>query len=160
MKKDYPQPVQSQKIPFWRRRWFWGGILGIILGIIIAFIVSLNSSSHTLLLFFFNASDTNFFLIIAEGFLICLITIIRLLSFGKLFTLPATITKSEITILDTVPKTIAISVYVIYYLLLLFLIYKTFRYKKVKIKYPILFISIFLPSFLAGVILTILRAAF
>ena len=159
MKNNYPQPAEPQKIPFWRRRWFWGMILGIVLGITITLLLSLNKSPRALLLIFFNASNTNFFLIIAEGFLACLITILRLLSFGKLFTIPA-ITKSEITIIDTVPKIIAISVYAIYYLLLYSLIYKTFRHKKVEIKYPILFISIFLPSFLAGMILTILRAAF
>ncbi|MEK9165684.1 MAG: hypothetical protein AAB525_02400 [Patescibacteria group bacterium] len=129
MKKDYPQPAQSQKIPFWRRRWFWRAVLGMIsLGIIV-------------FLFYFFAGE-NRFILLPSGFLVAIEIII--------FSLIPALIKIENNIFPDfwkVSKTLFNALYVtiyclLYYGILIFLLSKTCQHPKIKFKYLIITILI------------------
>jgi len=150
MKTNYPQPAEQPKIPFWRRRWFWG----IPILITILFIIKFPLILHCPLYTFWNKLIIHFSNL-ALGFLLCVLIIPYLFFADK--------TKSILYFLNIISMKIhnifgseraVFVIYIIfialYYFLLLFLIYKIFKNKKVKIKYPILFIIILLLSFVMG----------
>jgi len=125
MKKDYPQPAQSLKIPFWRRRWFWGAVIGVMFICIIIF------------LYYFFARE-NRFILLPSGFLITIKIIV--------FSLIPALIKIEDNIFPDfwrINKTPFNAIYIItycllYYGTLIFLLLKTCQRPKIKFKYLII----------------------
>jgi hypothetical protein len=125
MAKNYQQSTQSQKIPFWRRRWFWGVVVGGI------YILSIKQIANIEPIASFSVSNIIAF---SKGFFYGLPTGIALV-FTLIFRFPFYSTITSNTIIYNIFITI-------YYLILVCLLYKTFWKKKVSIRYPVIFLLI------------------
>jgi len=115
MKKSYPQSAtQSQKIPFWRRRWFWGVVVSA-------------TSIWSFKTFFDLYHGTSLIFILTKGILFFL------------YRFPSGI---AMFLSLTDEKPIYNLFVAIYYLVIALLLHQTLKNRKVKIKYPIILLSI------------------
>lgn len=121
----------SQSIPFWRRRWFWAAAMGAVIISIFSFYFNNWQWEWSKFLFSLYRLPSGFINVL----LMFLPTSQQIILSNKIFHPP-----------------IYYFFILIYYSIILLLFYKIVINKKVKIKYPILFL-IFIISSICGVIL-------
>lgn len=132
-----------QSIPFWRRRWLWAAVMGVGVVVLYVFFPSLDCPLYTSV-----DKIKNIFSTLALGFTVGILlpfTIIHLIPIDQL---------SFITHIVYAFGSWSLSVFfIIYYIILFTLVYKTFRNSKIKIRYPLFFIIIMALSVLGGTVL-------
>jgi hypothetical protein len=150
MKKSYPQQEQPQKIPFWRKRWFWGVVVGAVMALVAV-------SSPALFLYesigaWFRIAY--FFFYLAMSFIVSVP--LPLIILFKLVDRP-------FIIYDIITNYgyWGITIYLLlYYSSILFLFYKAFRNKKVKIRYSIILTTVLIISFIGNIIIALAAKLF
>jgi hypothetical protein len=138
MAKNYPQPGQAEKIPFWRRRWFWEVMVAVVYVFAIQKFVRIQSGTS------FTLSGAIavvklFFLNFHTGTIVFFF-----------FLLPP----SLYSFIEPYNKIIYYFSLGFYYLFLIFALYKMFVNTKVKIKYPIILIILIVLNLLGIMLAT------
>ena len=136
--KTEKKPLPVENVRWHHSRWFWGVVLGVVFVLVYNYYFNLMSLTGAI-----NKSPTSIS-DISEEFIFSLLIIPS----GIVSLLLIPMGASGRVLYNEIPSS-SIFIYsfvMIYYLIILFLLYKTFMHKKVKIKYPIILIAILISS--------------